>query len=233
MTSTENHCMISPICELEDGHSWDSVVATGKPVRWHARTFGNVEISQEETVSDDGSHVLSPPAVFVGEVLECLSADEAAALGVGLEAASDWLTAANMLSDLDSYSKMLTAREAAVQPTDEQLDSTHENASTCPLDTPWCVDHEPHAGMHDFDSCSQLIGVVPLESGRGLRAVDDDQPAAVYIREARTGSDMDWTKIELELETDTSGLVGITWLTPDEAAAIGTMLILASERVRS
>ena len=111
MTSTENHCMISPICELEEGHSWDSVVATGKPVRWHARTFGNVEISQEETVTDDGSHVLSPPAVFVGEVLECLSADKAATLGAGLIAASDWLTAANMLSDLDSYSKMLTARE--------------------------------------------------------------------------------------------------------------------------
>lgn len=111
MTGTKNHCMISPICELEEGHSWDSVVASGKPVRWHARTFGNVEISQEETVTDDGSHVLNPPAIFVGEMLECLSADEAAALGAGLVAASDWLTAANMLSDLDSYSKMLTARE--------------------------------------------------------------------------------------------------------------------------
>ncbi len=91
MTSTENHCTISPICELEDGHSWDSVVATGKPVRWHARTFGKVEISQEETLAADGSHVLNSPAVFVGELLECLPADVAAVLGADLTAAAEWL----------------------------------------------------------------------------------------------------------------------------------------------
>ncbi len=91
MTSTENHCTISAICELEEGHSWDSVVATGMPVRWHARTFGRVEISQEETLAADGSQVLTAPTVFVGELLECLPTDDAAALGADLTAAAEWL----------------------------------------------------------------------------------------------------------------------------------------------
>lgn len=91
MTTATNHCTASPICELEDGHAWDSVAATGMPVRWHARTFGRVEISQEENVTGDGSHVLTAPAVFVGELLQCLPADDAAALGSDLTAAAQWL----------------------------------------------------------------------------------------------------------------------------------------------
>lgn len=91
MTTIHATCSL-PFCELPNDHGWDSIGIDGA-VRYHSQRTGTfVEVIQEETITPDGPMQYRAqfwaPGVYVEELPEPMTADQAASLAAALLEAS-------------------------------------------------------------------------------------------------------------------------------------------------
>lgn len=92
MIPQANPCRAVDFCELLADHPWD-VLPTGEPSRFHAVTFGDVELVVEEVVrTQNAAHGRAPVhfgavEVRISDALEYRSAEQAAELVASLTAA--------------------------------------------------------------------------------------------------------------------------------------------------
>ncbi len=92
---------------------------------------------------------------------------------------------------------------------------------TCPVDTPWCTDHEL---LGAGEECVALIAVVPLHAGTGVRTAHRGGDAVVISVQQYPGE-----PARVELETpNTTDLDEIHWWTAAEAEAVALAQLKAA-----
>ncbi len=93
------------------------------------------------------------------------------------------------------------------------MDPQERTRVSCPVDTPWCTDHEL---LGAGDECVSLIATIPLTDGTGVRTAHRDGDAILVSVQQFPGEP---PRVEVET-ANTTDLDDVHWWTADEAEAI-------------